>query len=127
MTKTIAEATLPTCTGPECIKTKIAAKGLCMGHYRQVSRGQPLTPLRKLRGLVRLAAVIRVEEKTLGALHQRIKEGLAVSLYDSTRQALEAGVAALQQAAAIETLLGAGLSVSCKSCGCKQVHTVAPA
>ena len=33
------------CVGPECYKEALA-KGLCTGHYTQVRRGNPLTPLK---------------------------------------------------------------------------------
>jgi hypothetical protein len=81
------------CSFPECVH-KVIAKGLCPSHYRQKSRGIKLKPLREVgRGLVRLPMVIRVEEETLKLLKKRIKSGLANSMYDATRQALEAGIA----------------------------------
>lgn len=81
------------CSFPECVH-KVIAKGLCPSHYRQKSRGIKLKPLREVgRGLVRLPMVIRVEEETLKQLKKRIKSGLANSMYDATRQALEAGIA----------------------------------
>lgn len=81
------------CTFDGC-ENKQIAKGLCPSHYRQMSRGVKLKPLRVIgRGLVRLPMVIRVEQETFKALKQRIKQGKANSMYDATRQALEAGIA----------------------------------
>ena len=36
----------PMCKGPGCIRPPVA-KDLCTGHYQQLRRGRPLTPLRK--------------------------------------------------------------------------------
>lgn len=82
----------PVCTFEECGRKQIA-KGLCPSHYRQQRRGAALTALRPLRGLVRLPMVIRVEQETFDTLEKRVKSGQANSMYDATRQALEAGIA----------------------------------
>ena len=37
-----------TCIGPECDR-EVWAKELCVGHYTQRRKGQPLAPLRKYR------------------------------------------------------------------------------
>jgi hypothetical protein len=78
----------------EGCENKVVAKGLCPSHYRQKSRGVKLKTLREVgRGLVRLPMVIRVTPDTLKSLKKYIKSGKANSMYDATRQALEAGVA----------------------------------
>lgn len=90
--KKAAKADAPECTFEGCDRSQIA-KGLCPSHYRQLNRGEELKPLRLIRGLVRLPMVIRVEQETFDLLEKRIKAGLANSMYDATRQALEAGIA----------------------------------
>lgn len=80
------------CTFEDCGR-KTIAKGLCPSHYRQQIRGGELKALRPLRGLVRLPMVIRVEQETFDRLEKRVKSGEANSMYDATRQALEAGIA----------------------------------
>jgi hypothetical protein len=87
------KAEKPKCKFEGCINKTIAL-GLCPSHYRQHSRNQKLVPLREVgRGLVRLPMVIRVTPETFKSLKKRIKLGLARSMYDATRQALEAGIA----------------------------------
>jgi len=88
-----AKAEKPDCKFEGCTN-KMIALGLCPSHYRQQSRGQKLVTLREVgRGLVRLPMVIRVTPETFKLLKKRIKLGLARSMYDATRQALEAGIA----------------------------------
>ena len=36
---------MTTCTGPDCTRTDIRARGFCDGHYRQWLRRRPLAPL----------------------------------------------------------------------------------
>ena len=89
----VKKAEKANCKFPDCTN-KMIALGLCPSHYRQQSRGVKLKPLREVgRGLVRLPMVIRVEPETVKLLKQRIKQGKANSMYDASRQALEAGIA----------------------------------
>lgn len=89
----VVKAEKPDCKFEGCTN-KMIALGLCPSHYRQQSRGQPLVTLREVgRGLVRLPMVIRVTPETFKSLKKRIKSGQARSMYDATRQALEAGIA----------------------------------
>lgn len=88
----VADSEATECVFSGCGR-KVIAKGLCTGHYRQERRGKPLKTLRPLRGLQRLPMVLRVEAKTLELLKKRISDGKAQSMYDATRQALEAGIA----------------------------------
>lgn len=88
-----AKADAPICTFDGGCDRKQIAKGLCPSHYRQLNRGEELKALRPIRGLVRLPMVIRVEQTTFDLLEKRIKSGQANSMYDATRQALEAGIA----------------------------------
>lgn len=80
-----------TCSFPDCDRESIA-HGLCFSHYRQKLRGKDLTPLRPLRGLKTLPLTIRVDDTTKVALEERVTTGKAKSLYEATRQAIEAGV-----------------------------------
>lgn len=80
------------CTGPGDCQNEVIALGLCPSHYRQQNRGKKLTPLRPYRELVKLPMVIRITPETMESLHRRVEHG-AKSLYEATRQAVEAGVA----------------------------------
>lgn len=92
----VAPQTPSSCAFDGCGR-KVLALGLCTSHYRQQRRGRPLKALRKFRGLKRLPMVLRVEQKTLEALQSRVAAGKAKSMYEATRQALEAGIAALAE------------------------------
>jgi hypothetical protein len=80
------------CVFPECEHHQLAA-GYCSSHYRQHNRGKEMLPLRPYRELVRLPMVIRVDVETMAALKDRVEGKTARSMYEATRQAVEAGVA----------------------------------
>jgi hypothetical protein len=78
--------------GERCERGALAHE-LCWTHYQQERRGKPLSDIRP-RGLVLLPGNIRVRSTDAEALKERVTAGLARSLYEATRHAIEAGVAA---------------------------------
>ena len=85
-------------TGLPCMREALA-KALCWTHYQQARRGRPLTAIRP-RGLVLLPGNVRVPKPTAEVLKLRVDGGKARSVYEATRQAIEAGVAAWARQAA---------------------------
>jgi len=82
-------------TGLRCPREALA-KGHCWTHYQQARRGRPLTPIRP-RDLVLLPGSIRVTKPVAEHLYGRISAKKARSIYEVTRQAVEAGVAAWER------------------------------
>ena len=85
-------------TGIRCPREALA-KGHCWTHYQQERRGRPLTPIRP-RGLVLLPGNVRVPKPIAEVLQGRVSGNKARSIYEATRQAIEAGVAAWERQAA---------------------------
>jgi hypothetical protein len=81
--------------GLRCTREALA-KGHCWTHYQQERRGKPLSPIRP-RGLVLLPGNVRVMKPTAEVLKARVETGKARSVYEATRQAIEAGVAAWER------------------------------
>ena len=74
-----------------CTRERLAHE-LCWTHYQQERRGRPLTPIRT-KGLVLLPGNVRVPLREAAVLEVREADGLAHSVYEASRQAIEAGVA----------------------------------
>jgi hypothetical protein len=77
---------------------ELMAHELCWTHYQQERRGRPLSPIRLKGGLKLLQGNVRVPEFVEQALRARVEAKRSRSMYEATRQALEAGVAAWQKA-----------------------------
>ena len=92
---------MATCDGPECEREAVPGGRFCAGHYKQHSRGQPLTPLRSYAStwdrLVESAISFVDADSDDDLEFKRAKDALAAAARayksDSQREAIRAGIA----------------------------------